>query len=128
MKDEPLRAAMILGIEIAVAGIGAYCTGRWAMGLLIGGLLLLTSWSLWLPVRFELGTKGIVHNMLGWRRRISWSEFSGYELHSNGVFLSHHSNQRPLRAMRGLFLPSKPSQAELLAALDYHLRPRDSDS
>jgi hypothetical protein len=116
-----------VGLEIAVAVIAAYCTGRWTMGMLVGGLLLPASWVLWLPVRFELGAKGIVRSVLGWRRRISWSEFTGYEAHANGVFLCHYSNHQPMRAVRGLFLPSQPPHTELLAVLDYFLRPREAD-
>lgn len=126
-RHEPLRTWIVAGLEIATAVIAAYSTERWAMGLLVFGLLLVASWPLWLPVRFELGAKGIFRGVLGWRRRISWTEFSRYETYTHGVFLCHHSNQQPFAAVSGLFLPSKPPHAELLPVLDYYLRPRDDE-
>lgn len=128
IRDEPLRSLVIAAVEIAVAIAAAYCTGSWAMGMLVAALLLPASWTLWLPVQFELSAKGIVRSVCGWRRRIPWSEFTGYEAHSNGVFLCHHSHHQPLSVVRGLFLPSKSPQTELLAILDYYLRPRDAES
>jgi hypothetical protein len=128
MRDEPLRTMLIAILEIALAAAASHFTRNLGMGILVAALLVPASWTLWVPLKFELGAKGIIRNVLGWRRRISWSEFTGYETHTHGVYLCHYSNHQPLTTVRGLFLPSKAPHTELLAVLDFYLRPRDAES
>src|SRR5687767_11600697 len=100
LRDEPFSTTLLV-VLMVVAALGAqYCTGRWAMGLLVGAGFLTASWPLWLPVRFELGAKGIIRSVLGWRRRVSWSEFGTYQIHTHGVFLAPHTEPTPFRAIR----------------------------
>jgi hypothetical protein len=124
LRDEPASAALLagmvaLGIVLALVG-----SGSWWMKLVVWGLLFLAGWPLWVPVRFEIGPKGIIRTILGWRRRISWSEFAHYETFPHGVALTGQLQHQPLGAVRGLFLPSKAPHTELLAVLEYYLRPR----
>ena len=128
LRDESLRTALIAMVEVAVALIAAYGVGHWTTGLLVLGLSLTATWTLWLPAKFELGPKGIIRNVFGWKRRVSWSEFSGYETYPHGVFLIPHSNQHPLHAIRGVYLPDRTPHSELITALDYYLRPRDAET
>lgn len=127
LRDESLRSALIFLVEVALAIIAAYATGQWTMGLLVLSLSAAATWTLWLPAKFELGPKGIVRSVLGLRRRVSWSEFAGYQTYSLGVFLVPHS-QQPWSAVQGVYLPGQPPHTELLAAVEYYLRPRDADS
>lgn len=126
-RDEAFRTLGVAAFEILAAVLAGSMTGRWTTGLLVGVLLGVASWELWVPMRYELGPKGIIRWMPFRRRRILWSEFTHYEVQAHGVFLRHYTDQQPFGAMRGLFLPSRAPHAELLPALDQYLKPRLSD-
>jgi hypothetical protein len=125
-RDEP-RSWIVLGLGFAAAIAAGQITGRWATGALILGLILAATWQFWVPVTFELGSKGVIRRVMMWRQRVAWSEFSQYETHSHGVFLRHHSDQMPFGVLNGLFLPSRPPHTDLMTVLDYYLKSRTSD-
>jgi hypothetical protein len=113
---------------MGLAAAALYFTGRWAMAILALCLLLSASWPMWLPVRYELGPKGIIRGVFGWRRRISWTEFGSYQTLAHGVLLCPRANTMPLATVRGLFLPSRSPHADLVPVLDHYLRASDVDA
>jgi hypothetical protein len=123
-RDEPLRMALIASFILAAGVLAASATGGWPTGILISTLLFAATWNLWLPVKFELGPKGIVRSVFRWRRRFPWSEFGSYELQPHGVFLWPLSRETACSPVHGLFLPRETPHPELLQVLDYYLRPR----
>ena len=128
LRDEPLQSWCVLGLAFVLAIVSGQVSGRWGIGVGIFAAVLAASWQLWMPMSFELGPKGVIRSTFIWRRRIAWSEFSRYECLPHGVFLRHCSDQMALDAVSGLFLPSQPPHTELLAVVDYYLKPRISEA
>lgn len=121
MRDEPGRSWALIAVLIGVSAICGLAAGHFAVGLLFFGLLSLTVKRLWLPVTYELSSKGVVYSSLVRRRRIPWSEFARYEIHDEGVFLSPDGEPQPFSALRGLFIRWNSRRDELLALLDFYL-------
>lgn len=127
LRDEPARTAGLVFAEVAAGLIAARWSQSPGMGLLVAGLLGLASWQFLVPASYELNSKGIQRRRLFARRRVSWIEFEGFDVLGNAVFLRHQTHRDPFGSVRGLFLPLRRNPAEVIAVLEYYLRPRSSD-
>src|SRR5262245_54455348 len=85
LREEPIGSSLALALAAGAGWLAAWATGSAVMGILILALLALTLWRTWLPVRYQLGTGGVVQSVLGWDRRIAWLEIGRYELQKDGV-------------------------------------------
>ena len=94
------------------------------MGLLVFAALGLAAWRLWIPVRFEFSSNGVIQTVMGRRRRIPWAEFDRYEIRRRGVLLLADADPSPLGALRGLFVRWQNQRDELLEILDFFVNAR----
>lgn len=121
LARRPLGSLFAIGLAALGSWLVARATGTWWTGAVVAVCLTITLWRTWLPVRYTLGSGGIVRSILGRRRRIPWSAIRLYEVRRTGVLLLPDVQVTPLSPLRGLFLPWCGQQALLLANLDYHL-------
>jgi hypothetical protein len=98
------------------------------MGLITVLALMAASWRLWIPVRFEFGSKGILQTALGRPRRIAWGEFARYEVRRQGVLLLADPQTSPLAALRGLFIRFNQQREPLLETIEFFLNSRSSNT
>lgn len=68
-------------------------------------LILLTIWSIFLPVRLEINAHGIVRTALGRKWFIRWSDISGYQIRYNGLLLLAQRDRFALEPFCAFFLP-----------------------
>lgn len=125
----PLRdgglAVWLTAIAIAgVAGAAGLVSQNWAMGTICFAALTLSSWRLWLPVTFELGTKGVTQSTLVLRWRIPWRSFARYEKRPQGVWLFAGAEPTPFASLRGVYVPWADDEERVLAVLDFFLSAR----
>lgn len=121
LRDEPLGTwlrIIVGGVASAVAG--AYL-GHEAWGWGTMGLMLLTLWRNWIPLRFEIGPHGITQIVLGRRTRILWTSILNYQVYSRGVLLLPDAVVVPLSPLRGLYLPWGTQKEQVLANIEYYL-------
>ena len=98
-------SAVVLGLATAsVCLISWHYGGGWAavVGLL---LILLTMGYIFLPVRLEINSYGIVRTALGRKWFIRWSDISGYQIRYNGLLLLAHKDRFALDPFCAFFLP-----------------------
>jgi hypothetical protein len=88
------------------------------------GLLLATSWRLWLAVTYEVGVSGVTQCCLGRRRRIGWAAIRSYQVRGEGVLLVPDIQVTPLSPLRGLYLPWLDQREKVLANVEYYLQGR----
>jgi len=117
MESKPVYYSVCLFIDqkwsAAVLGLIAtgVCLTTWHYGsgiLMYGGLLLLillTAWYIFLPVRLEINSDGIVRTVLGRKWFIRWSDIRGYQIRYNGLLLLAHQDRFPLDPFCAYFLP-----------------------
>jgi hypothetical protein len=122
--DEPLTAWPMLLAAGGLSALAAVVADAPLAGGIVGALLAVTLWRLWLPVWFEIGPRGVIEVLLGQRRRIAWNSIAVWRTRRRGVFLSPFSGS-PLRsAMRGLYIFCGDRKSEVAACLEYYLRAR----
>ena len=68
-------------------------------------LILLTIWSIFLPVRLEINSNGIVRSVLGRKWFIRWSDIRAYQIRYNGLLLLTHQDRFVLDPFCAFFLP-----------------------
>ncbi len=96
----------------------------WGLAALVGAAQALALWRWFLPAAFELNELGVHQRIIGRRRRIPWSAIADYRILRRGVLLLPDAQQRPLDALRGLYLPWRKSRFEMLGLLEKHLHTR----
>ena len=121
LRDRPLGASIALTLAAGLTWLAVWATGVAVVGAVIGVALLLTLWRSWLPVRYRLGSGGIVQAALGLRRRIPWTAIRRYEPRSDGVLLLPDATGAGISPLRGLYLHCGGKREAVIAQLDHHL-------
>jgi hypothetical protein len=120
--DQPLLAWATVAGAAGLTAAAAIVARAPLAAAIVGGAFAICLWRLWLPVRFEIGPRGVVEVILGRRRRIAWNAIGEYRADSRGIRLSPFADS-PLRAaLRGVYIHCGSRQAEVLSCMEYYLR------
>ena len=112
-----LKGLAIVGFGLA-AGV---VSGSATMGAVCFAALLFSSWRFWLPVTFELGTKGVAQSTLVFHWRIPWRCFARYETRPRGVWLLTDAEPSPFSTLRGVYVGWSDQEEQMLAVLEFFL-------
>lgn len=124
LRQRPLRTLLLLG-GMVTAGLYAASTMSQPWLAVIALVLLLASiWRTWIPVRFELGPRGITERTLGRTRRIPWRDVARWEIHQRGVLLVADQEASAFSPLRGLYIHFPREPERLREVLDFYLGPR----
>lgn len=121
LREEPLESSLVLALAAGAGWLAVWASGSAAMGVMIVGLLALTSWRTWLPVRYKIGAGGVVQSVLWSVRRIEWLEIGRYELQENGVIFFRDAEAAPLAALNGVYVRWGNQREKVLAVLEFYL-------
>lgn len=126
LRDEGLRAWLMLGLLAALAAAAGGAARSWPMAVFVLASLAVAAWRLWVPVTFEVGPKGLVQTALGRRRRIGWGELARCEPRRHGVLLLWEAEPGPLTPLRGLYIRwrDQSQRDALIETLDFYLSRR----
>ena len=124
LRQQPLCVLTALAAALGVGWLIGSAYERTWLGALTAGLLVVTSWRMWLPVTYEVGASGVGRVVLGRRRRIPWAAVGGYEVRGEGVLLVPDIQVTPLSPLRGLYVPWLDQREKVLASVEYYLQGR----
>jgi hypothetical protein len=124
LRQDGVRAWLMVALLLGVSAASGSIARSYGMGCLVFVALAFSVWRLWVPVKFELTSKGLTQSVLGRRRRIPWSEFARFEVRQKGVLLFVDQDSSPLAALRGVFIRWQDQRAPLLEILETYLRAR----
>jgi len=98
-------SAVVLGLVTTGVCLIAwhYCGGITLIASLL--LILLTVWYIFLPVRLEINSSGIIRSVLGRKWFIRWSDIRAYQIRYNGLLLLTQQERFPLDPFCAFFLP-----------------------
>jgi hypothetical protein len=121
LRDEPLQSGLLVALVLAISAIGAVAVQHIGMALILFGLFGAMLGRVWFPAVFEMGSKGVIQTRLGRKRRVPWTEFARYEIHTRGMLLCADLEPNPFSAWRGLFIPWDDKRDEVLAVVEFYL-------
>lgn len=98
-----------------------WVTGRGYLAGLAVGMVMLASWRLLTPIRYELSPEGVLQAVGGLQWKIPWKAIGRYETAESGVWLWPTKSPRPMDALRAIYLPWGEHREAVLSHLRYHL-------
>lgn len=126
LRDDGFAAWGLLALLVASAVGAGSAVHSVAMGSLIFAGLAAAAWRLWIPVRFELGSKGITQSVVGRQRRIPWSAVARYEPRRHGLLFLMDQEPDSLSVLRGLYVRCRQNRAEVIELAEFFLQARAS--
>ncbi|MEZ6114435.1 MAG: hypothetical protein R3C99_26010 [Pirellulaceae bacterium] len=75
----PTSWLLLVAIGAVAVGVGMLSASPLA-GAAVWFAMIVSLWRLWLPVRFEIGPRGLAQQVLGWRRLIVWRNIPRVEV------------------------------------------------
>jgi len=123
LADHPGGAIVWVLLLAAVWALVVWVTGRGYLGWFAVGLLVLGSWRLWTPIRYELTPEGIQQAIGPLRWTIAWKTIGRYELADAGVWLFPKPLSPAGDRDRGMYLPWAGYRQQVLSHLQYYLGP-----
>lgn len=124
LRDDGAWGWLMLMLFAAIAVGAGHISHSTPMAYVVFAALVISAWRLWLPTRFELGSKGVIQSVLGRRRRIVWAEFARYEIRRNGVLLLADKEKSSLVVFRGLYVRWRDQREALLEVVDFFINAR----
>ncbi len=116
---------VLLGVLALAYGAGHYAQST-GMGIVALLALLFVFWKLWVPVHYEVGSRGITQKFAIWRRHVPWSSVTRFEVRYRGVVFFIDAEPHPLAAFRGLYVPCAREAADVVKLAEFFIRLRDS--
>jgi hypothetical protein len=121
----PLRdsLASMLGLaSIVMLATGVLLfTGQPWMSLFVLLVLLICTWRLWLPIRYDFAATGITRTCLGRRHQIPWYRVVRADRCQDGIRLYPHSGNSRLASLQALHIYSADQAESLHELLDRYL-------
>lgn len=122
--DQPLQVLIGGGCVVTFLWWVQRATGSlWITG---GAFLILAAslWRIWLPIQFELDSRGLQQIVLGRRSFWPWSDFARHEVDPEGVALIREPRVYPLARVQGVYLPARRRHLELVQLVDTYVTHR----
>jgi hypothetical protein len=118
------RSWLVVLATLALGLTAWRAAGSAAMGLMSSGVLMLSMWRFWVPVRYYIRGRGIVEECLGRRRLIAWRSIKQCRLRNRGVVLLFDDKQLLFRGFGARYIEGRDQQEQLAAVISFY---RQSD-
>ncbi len=112
-----------LGLISAAAG-GVAESG--AMGGVCFVALATAAWRLWIPVTFDIRSRGVIYTVLGRSRQIPWTYIAGHEITRHGLRLFAEDKTAPWSVLRSLYIRWNGQRAAILEVVAFYSNTRVS--
>ncbi|PQO47000.1 hypothetical protein [Blastopirellula marina] len=124
IRDDHIAQAAV-AVLLIVLGVLTYSetVGLW-ISLAVVLMSLAASWKLFIPVRFELGPRGIIQTSFLGTRKTPWREIARYEVHPQGVILYQTHDHSPLAGFTSIDLACRGMKGELESVVHFYMEAR----
>lgn len=93
-----------------------------SLGVVI--MCLIATWKLFIPVRIDLGPRGIIQTTFAGTRKTPWREIARYETHSHGVILYLTHDDSPLAGFASIDLSCRGMKSDLETIVHFYMESR----
>lgn len=94
------------------------------MSLAIALLCLVATWKLFVPVKIDLGPRGIIQSSALGTRKTPWREISRYTVHQSGIVLYLTDDDSPLAGFASIDLAARGMSDNLEPVVRYYMESR----
>jgi hypothetical protein len=126
LRDEGVGPWLFVAVIVGLAVAAAFVARNAGMGAILFAAMAVAAWRLWMPVRFELGSRGIVQTVAGRQQRIPWSSVARFEVRPHGVLFLTDADPRLLALLRGLYVPCRRERKDVVELVEFFLKARIS--
>lgn len=127
LVDRPWSTLLLAALLIATAMVVDSVLGQWYWTLAATVAIGVAMWRFFLPITFEVTLRGLKQESIFQTARTAWADIRAVRKCTRGVLLLSGEDDRPLAALRGLFLPWGPHRTELLQLVSLYLTGEDYD-
>lgn len=118
LRDDGPAAWLVLIAAVAISvGVGILSSSVIAGGVSMFALAV-SLWRLWLPVRFEIGPRGIAQQVFGSRRLIIWRNIPRVEIREQGIIFHASSNPSRFALLRSIYVRDRDHRRAILDILE----------
>jgi hypothetical protein len=105
LRDTPRRATALLAVFLVLAIAGGWLSGDGTMGALCLLVLLAATWKVWIPVKCQIGPRGVTIRFWRCQRHLAWSQIDRFEVRHHGVLVVLDTDRSVLSYLRSVYLP-----------------------
>ncbi len=124
IRDDHIAQAAI-ALLLFVLGLLTYSgtVSMW-ISLVVVLMCLIATWKLFIPVRIDLGPRGIIQTTFLGTRKTPWREIARYEPHPHGVILYLTHDDSPLAGFASIDLACRGMNSELESIVHFYMESR----
>jgi len=121
VRDDHIARLVLVALLCIFIALGvSEAVPLWQV-LAIALLCMAACWKLILPMRIELGPRGIMRATLFGAKRIPWREVARYESHPTGVVIFLSDESSPLAGIDSIDISGTSKQNELESVVKYYM-------
>ena len=111
---------------VAVMPLVWVTTGKLHLALIALCAIMLAMWRLFVPLTFEVNSRGLTQSILGRKRLVPYNAIGRYEVHRDGILLlprailANHGEPSAVDFFRSLYVPFGGHQEQILEALEHY--------
>lgn len=94
------------------------------VSLVVALACLAATWKMFVPVRIDLGPRGIIQNSFLGSRKTPWREIARFETHPQGVILYLTQDDSPLAGFASIDLACRNVKPEVEAIVRFYMESR----
>jgi len=117
MLDQPLKAVIFWPVVLLTIWGVWFSTDSATLTLLSVVVLFGSLTGYYLPTQFAISRDGVRMQRLFYRREIAWERIKSAVPERDGLFLSPYPVRTRLENYRGIYLPYRSNEAEVIAAV-----------
>jgi len=121
IRDDPMARWVLVALLCIFVALGvSKAVPLWQV-LAIALLCIAVCWKLVLPMRIELGPRGILRSTLFGAKRIPWREVARYEVHPYGVVIFLSDESSLLAGIDSIDISGASKRSEVESVVKYYM-------
>jgi len=124
IRDDHIAQGMTALLLVVLAFLTYSGTVSVWISLAVVFACLAATWKMFVPVRIDLGPRGVIQNSFLGSRKTPWREIARFEPHEQGVVLYLTQDDSPLAGFASIDLACRSVKPEVEAIVRYYMESR----
>ncbi len=124
IRDDHIAQAVTALLLVVLAFLTYSGTVSVWVSMVVVLACLVATWKMFVPVRIDLGPRGIIQNSFLGSRKTPWREIARFDTHEHGVILYLTPDDSPLAGFASIDLACQSLKPEVEAIVRYYMESR----